>query len=109
MTTANNPSPFAHWMLREIYQQPETLSATLDHYVEGDGFRAATCATILDWLSGIENKLVIAASGSSRHAGLFAELVIEDLSGIAVDVEYASEYCYRSVKSLMNTAVMVVS
>ena len=63
----------------------------------------------LDWLSGIENKLVIAASGSSRHAGLFAELVIEDLSGIAVDVEYASEYCYRSVKSLTDTAVMVVS
>jgi glutamine---fructose-6-phosphate transaminase (isomerizing) len=63
----------------------------------------------LDWLSDIANKLVIAASGSSRHAGLFAVLVIEDLSGIAVDVEYASEYCYRSVKSLMNTAVMVVS
>lgn len=106
---ANKPSPYRHWMLREIYEQPATLSATVDHYVEGDGFRMDTCAAILDWLSGIENKLVIAASGSSRHAGLFAELVIEDLSGIAVDVEYASEYCYRSVKSLTDTAVMVVS
>ena len=109
MTTADNPSPFAHWMLREIYQQPETLSATLDHYVEGDGFSMESCASALDWLLSIRGKLLIAASGSSRHAGLFAELVMEDLSGIAVDVEYASEYCYRSEKSMTDAAVMVVS
>lgn len=71
-------------MLREIYEQPETLSATLDHYLEGNGFRAHSCGPTLDWLSSIQSKLLIAASGSSRHAGLFAELVMEDLSGIAV-------------------------
>src|ERR1700684_2532259 len=64
---------------------------------EGRRIPGSTCAPALDWLSGIENRLVIAASASSRHAGLFAEPVIEDFSGIAVDVEYASEYCYRSV------------
>ena len=107
--TANNPYPFAHWMLREIYEQPGTLSVTVDHYVQGDGFQADTCASALAWLTSIQSKLVIAASGSSRHAGLFAELLIEDLSGIAVDVEYASEYCYRSEKSLTDAAVMVIS
>ncbi len=109
MTTANNPAPYPHWMLREIYEQPATLAATLDHYIDGDGFRADTCASTLAWLPSIHSKLVIAASGSSRHAGLFAELVIEDLSGIAVDVEYASEYCYRSEKSMIDAAVLVVS
>ena len=103
------PSPFAHWMLREIYEQPGTLSATVDHYVQGDVFQVDTCASALVWLASIQSKLVIAASGSSRHAGLFAELLIEDLSGIAVDVEYASEYCYRSEKSLTDAAVMVIS
>ena len=109
MTTANNPAPYPHWMLREIYEQPATLAATMDHYTDGDSFRADTCASTLAWLPSIHSKLVIAASGSSRHAGLFAELVIEDLSGIAVDVEYASEYCYRSEKSMLDAAVLVVS
>jgi glutamine---fructose-6-phosphate transaminase (isomerizing) len=109
VTTANNPSPYAHWMLREIHEQPATLSATLNHYLDGDGFRAETCGATIDWLAGIRSKLLIAASGSSRHAGLWAELIIEDLSGIAVDVEYASEYCYRSEKSLTDAAVMVIS
>jgi glucosamine--fructose-6-phosphate aminotransferase (isomerizing) len=52
---------------------------------------------------------LIAASGSSRHAGLLAELAIEDLTGIAVDVEYASEYCYRAEKSAVNKAVLIIS
>jgi glucosamine--fructose-6-phosphate aminotransferase (isomerizing) len=109
MTTAKNAAPYRHWMLREIYEQPATLAATLSQYVGGDTFRADTCAATLDWLHDIQSKVVIAASGSSRHAGLFAELVMEDLSGIAVDVEYASEYCYRSEKSMTDAAVMVIS
>jgi len=56
-----------------------------------------------------EGEIVVAASGSVGHAGLVAELLIEDLSGIAVDVEYASEYSYRSEKSLKDAAVIVVS
>jgi glucosamine--fructose-6-phosphate aminotransferase (isomerizing) len=109
MTFANNPSPYRHWMLREIFEQPATLAATLAQYVVGDAFRQETCASILAWLPKIQRKLIIAASGSSRHAGLYAELAMEDLSGIAVDVEYASEYCYRSEKSMTDAAVMVIS
>jgi glucosamine--fructose-6-phosphate aminotransferase (isomerizing) len=109
MATANNAVQYRHWMLREIYEQPATLAATLAQYVGGDIFRADTCGSVLDWLPNIQSKLIIAASGSSRHAGLFAELVMEDLSGIAVDVEYASEYCYRSEKSMTDAAVMVIS
>jgi glucosamine--fructose-6-phosphate aminotransferase (isomerizing) len=96
-------------MLREIFEQPATLAATIKRYVAGDDLSAPTCAPVLEWLKHVENKIVIAASGSSRHAGQLAELMIEDLSGIPVDVEYASEYSYRAEKALANTSVMVIS
>ena len=96
-------------MRREIFEQPEALAATLARYVEAGAFRTESCAPILEWLRRIQTKIVIAASGSSRHAGLVAELILKDLSGIPVDVEYASEYSYQSEDSLDAAAVMVIS
>jgi glucosamine--fructose-6-phosphate aminotransferase (isomerizing) len=109
MTNTENPSPFAHWMLREIHEQPATLAATFDRYVADGRFRDETCAPIRQWLAATKAEIVIAASGSSRHAGMVAELLIEDRSGIAVDVEYASEYSYRPASALKKAAVLVVS
>ncbi len=109
MPTSPKPAPFAHWMLREIFEQPATLQATVDRYVAGGELCSDQCGPLLEWLKRVHTKIVIAASGSSRHAGLLAELILEDLSGIPVDVEYASEYSYRSEKALANTAVMVIS
>jgi glucosamine--fructose-6-phosphate aminotransferase (isomerizing) len=109
MTQTSGPSPYAHWMLREIYEQPVTLTATLDRYVEGQEFREAVCAPMMEWLKAAQKNILVAASGSSRHAGMVAELMIEDASAIAVDVEYASEYCYRSEKAFSGAAVLVVS
>lgn len=105
----DSPNPYPHWMLREIHEQADTLEATRHRYVEGDRFRADVCAPVRAWLQSANREIVIAASGSSRHAGMVAELMIEDFSGIAVDVEYASEYCYRSEKALKNASVMVIS
>jgi glucosamine--fructose-6-phosphate aminotransferase (isomerizing) len=96
-------------MLREIHEQPATLAATLNRYVAAGSFRSDVCAPVREWLAATKGELVIAASGSSRHAGMVAELLIEDRSGIAVDVEYASEYCYRNEKALKDAAVLVVS
>ena len=109
MSSAEIAAPFEHWMHREIYEQPGALAATLSHYVQADAFRPEACAPILDWLKRIETKIVIAASGSSRHAGLAAQLIIKDLSGISVDVEYASEYSYQSEDTIDPAAVMVIS
>jgi len=108
MPTTATPT-LAHWMLQEIHEQPATLAATLARYADQNGFRDDTCEPIREWLSALKGDLVIAASGSSRHAGMVAEITIEDLSGIAVDVEYASEYCYRCEQSLKDAAVMIVS
>ena len=95
-------------MLQEIYEQPDAISAAIRHHVSGN-------VIFRDGLGSIEtamqkcNRIIIAASGSSRHAGLAAEIMIEDLSGIAVDVEYASEYCYRSTHATAEPVVMVIT
>ncbi len=109
MADDQTPAPYPHWMLREIHEQPSALAATLANFMEGTHFRAEACAPLRAWLREAQGEIVIAASGSSRHAGQVAELLIEDRSGIAVDVEYASEYSYRSERALKNASVLVVS
>jgi len=85
---------FAHEMLREIYEQPEALRRTLDLYLTQDGLKPEVAHLLAGW-SIPEGEVLIAASGSSRHSGLAAEILLEDLCGLAVDVEYASEYSCR--------------
>jgi glutamine---fructose-6-phosphate transaminase (isomerizing) len=99
---------FPHAMLREIYEQPQALSVTIEHYIPGGPSTAETFQPVVDAL-GRRERLVIAASGSSRHAGLAGEIMLEDLAGIPVDVEYASEYTYRSTHTLHNPGVVVIS
>jgi glucosamine--fructose-6-phosphate aminotransferase (isomerizing) len=101
-------------MLSEIREQPETLGATLARYVEGSAFRQETVAPVRSWLAR-QRQLLIAASGSSRHAGLVAEVLIEAASDLPVDVEFASEYGYRKaqptpgVRSQATAGVIVIS
>ena len=109
MSDTVTPAPYPHWMLREIHEQPKTLAATLAAFATAEGFVEEACAPVRQWLREAKGEVVIAASGSSRHAGLVAELLIEDRSGIAVDVEYASEYSYRSEHALKNASVLVIS
>ena len=108
-TDVPSSAPFAHWMLREIHEQPETLAATLGRVVSGGKFLPEAVAPLRRWLDLTQGEIVIAASGSSRHAGQVAELWIEDHSGIAVDVEYASEYSYRAERALKDASVLVIS
>jgi glucosamine--fructose-6-phosphate aminotransferase (isomerizing) len=95
-------------MLREIYEQPEAIANTLGQYMSQDTLYPEPFKAVAEALRGHE-RLVIAASGSSRHAGLAAEIILEDLAGLTVDVEYASEYCYRSTHTLQSPGVIVVS
>jgi glucosamine--fructose-6-phosphate aminotransferase (isomerizing) len=81
-------------MLREIYEQPEALRRTIALYLAGSGLNAEFARSLEGWAIP-EGEVLIAASGSSRHSGLAAEILLEDLCGLAVDVEYASEYSCR--------------
>lgn len=104
----NQQPAFEHVMLREIYEQPRTLADTIERYMPGEGLSAEAFHPLAETF-GRRERLVIAASGSSRHAGLSAEIMIEDLTGLAVDVEYASEYIYRSTQTVLDPGVLVTS
>ena len=88
---------FDHFMLKEIYEQPITFR---------DGFRgrlnAEEGSVRLGGLSSVTDKLrqakriIITACGTSWHAGLVGEYLIEQLARIPVEVEYASEFRYRN-------------
>jgi glucosamine--fructose-6-phosphate aminotransferase (isomerizing) len=99
---------FPHAMLREIYEQPEALAATMARYAPNGTLDGGVFAAVADALRG-RQRVVIAASGSSRHAGLAGEIMLEDYAGLAVDVEYSSEYMYRSTHTLHDPGVVVIS
>lgn len=95
-------------MLREIYEQPDAIRRTLALYLDGPSFSSNAFAALTNWLNS-RGEVLITASGSSRHAGLAAEIILEDLCGLAVDVEYASEYACRSAANPRNPSVLVIS
>jgi glucosamine--fructose-6-phosphate aminotransferase (isomerizing) len=100
MPSQSQPRNFSHHMLQEIYEQPAAIAGTLEYYLDLSGDLPAFRDEPLSAVAALLRKhpdLIIAASGSSRHAGLAAEILLEDLAGLVVDVEYASEYACRSV------------
>ena len=102
---------FPHEMLREIYEQPEALNRTLGLYLDGDSLKPEVARPLAQWLAP-NGEILIAASGSSRHSGLYGEILLEDLCGLAVDVEYASEYSLRggpAYVDLRHPSVLVLS
>jgi glucosamine--fructose-6-phosphate aminotransferase (isomerizing) len=102
---------FDHEMLREIYEQPSALRHTLSLYLSNSALKPEVARLLAGW-SIPAGEILIAASGSSRHSGLAAEILLEDLCGLAVDVEYASEYSCRGVNAsveLRHPSVLVLS
>ena len=104
----NDSKSFAHEMLREIYEQPAALRRTLALYLQDGGLRGEVAERLAGW-ENPAGEVLIAASGSSRHSGLAAEILLEDLCGLAVDVEYASEYSCRGGSDARRPSVIVIS
>ncbi len=100
---------FDHEMLREIYEQPAALRRTAALYLAGHALKPDVASRIAAWPSS-DGEILITASGSSRHSGLYGEILLEDLCGLAVDVEYSSEYSLRGGKGdLRHPSVLVLS
>lgn len=99
---------FPHRMLREIYEQPEAIRETIQRNVAGNDILPAALER-MEGALGSFKKIIIAASGSSRNAGLAGEIMIEDLADVPVDVEYASEYCYRSTQAGAEPIVVAIT
>jgi len=104
-TTMQN---FPHDMIREMYEQPEALRRTLALYLAGESLKPEVAEQLAAW-SNPTGEVLVAASGSSRHSGLYGEILLEDLCDLAVDVEYASEYSCRGGNDRRKPSVIVLS
>jgi len=88
---------FDHFMLKEIFEQPESLRNTMrGHLLEEEGTSRLKGLNLSDQELMKLDRIVITACGTSWHAGLIGEYMIEELARIPVEVEYASEFRYRN-------------
>ena len=88
---------FDHFMIKEIFEQPKSILDTVRgrlNFKTGE-VKMAGLDAISDKLLGAQRILIIGC-GTSWHAGLVGEYLIEDLARIPVEVEYASEFRYRN-------------
>ena len=84
---------YRHFMLKEIYEQPQVIGDTLLGFVN-PATRSVTLPEISFDAAGI-SRLTIVACGTSFYAGLVAKYWFETIAGLAVDVDIASEFRYR--------------
>ena len=99
---------FEHFMLKEIHEQPEAVRNTLNSLVKDGEIDLSQAGLTDEILSGIR-QVDIVACGSAWHVGMAAQYVVEDLAGIPVRVELASEFRYRSLPLGADTLVVAVS
>ena len=101
---------YEHFMLKEIYEQPRSIADSMR-----GRFDSRNGTLKLGGLREFETKIVnakriiIIACGTSWHAGMVAEYLIEDLARIPVEVEYASEFRYRNPVIYEDDVVIAIS
>jgi glucosamine--fructose-6-phosphate aminotransferase (isomerizing) len=101
---------YSHFMLKEIYEQPRTVENALRGRVDHEGATAKFGGLNMTSaeLRSIE-RVIIAASGTSWHAALVGEYLIEELAHLPVEVEFAHEFCYRNCPIERDTVLLVIS
>ncbi len=100
---------FDHFMLKEIYEQPRSIRDSFRGRLRPDG--EVVLGGIIDYEQKIFNarRIIIIACGTSWHAGLVGEYLIEDIARIPVEVEYASEFRYRNPVITEDDLVIAIS
>jgi glutamine---fructose-6-phosphate transaminase (isomerizing) len=100
----------AHFMLKEIIEQPRTVENALRGRVDLEGATARFGGLNMTpaELRSID-RIIIAASGTSWHAALVGEYLIEELAHVPVEVEFAHEFCYRNCPLEPDTILLVIS
>jgi glutamine---fructose-6-phosphate transaminase (isomerizing) len=101
---------YAHFMLKEIFEQPQTVENAMRGRVD---LEEATAKFGGLNLSNLElraiDQIIITACGTSWHAALVGEYLFEEFAHIPVEVEYASEFRYRNAPVEKNTLVLAVT
>lgn len=101
---------FPHFMLKEIFEQPECLTNCMRGRINADRDRV-TLSAIIDYRRQLldAHRIIIVACGTSWHAGLIGKQLIEHFCRIPVDVEYASEFRYRNPVIEKDDVVIAIS
>lgn len=95
---------YKHFMLKEIYEQPQSVANTLRGRVAGKGIKLSVDIDVQSL-----RRILITACGTSWHSGLIGKHLIERLTGIPVEVDYASEFRYRDPVVIDGDLVIAIS
>jgi len=103
-------SGFEHFMLKEIFEQPHSISDSMRGRLHPE-LGTISLGGIIDYEQKLinANRIIIIACGTSWHAGLVGEYLFEDLARISVEVEYASEFRYRNPIICEKDVVIAIS
>ena len=101
---------YKHFMLKEINEQSRSIADTFrGRILKGGGDLDLDISPLDDFIKSNLQKIVITACGTSWHSGLIGKYIIESISRISVEVDYASEYRYRNPILNKNTLVIPIS
>lgn len=108
--TVSNASKgeYKHYMLKEIYEQPEAIQQTISQALNGNSLRADFLQNAEADFSTIQQVQIIAC-GTSYHAGMIAKYWFEQLINVPAQVEIASEFRYRSPVIVNDTLYVCIS
>ena len=99
---------YEHFMMKEIHEQPKAVRDTLNSVIREGRIDLGAVGLSDEQIRAI-GQIHIVACGSAWHVGMEAQYILEDLAGIPVRVELASEYRYRSIPMNADTLVIAVS
>ncbi len=99
---------FPHFMLKEIFEQPDVISRNLQYYIRGNEVTLLKDFNLRRLLLN-KDRILIQASGTSLHAGIVGKYVLEKLAKIQTDVDFSSEFRYREPVLNQNTLVIAIS
>jgi len=101
-------SGYKHYMLKEIYQQPSVIRENLEKYIKLGKVNLSDVQLPLKEINSLE-KIHIIACGTASYAALVGKYIIESLAAIPVEVDYASEFRYKTKLLDQKTLAIVIS
>ena len=98
---------YEHFMLKEIHEQPRAITETLNGRIENGNINLANELKFDEKELKNIDRIIIVACGTSWHAALLGEFMLEELAKIPIEVEYASEFRYRN--PILNDGTLVIA
>lgn len=105
---AAEKSGFEHFMMKEIHEQPKAVADTINSVVKDGKIDLSEVGLTDEKIQSVQ-QITVVACGSAYHVGAVAQYVFEDLAGIPVRIELASEFRYRKPLLNQDTLVIIVS